>query len=167
MPWNPDLTCQYAEPIIANIVAELIAKTPDALIWAAGTGQPIPPFKVFAVAQTVDVEFPYCYVLADRTGLIYDADAASVDESHNIFIELGNVSSNPIELAHDMLGRARAVQSILFQMSPLSYLAGINNTGGFALGPATHDHGQFARQNQQQRYVAFCQINQSLTYKEQ
>ena len=167
MPWDPELTCQYVEPIIANILSELIAKTPDALQWAAGTGAVPSPFKVFAVAQTVDVEFPYIYVLGDRTGLILDSEGAGVDESHNIFIELANIGSNPAELARDILVRARAVQSILFQMSPQSYLSGINSAGGFALGPATQDYGQFARQNQQQRYFAFCQINQALTYKEQ
>src|SRR4029453_6426702 len=127
MPWAPNIAPNFIRPVIKNLTAYFRAYSADALAYFAPPA-PVPaPFKHFGMSERIDdTLFPLLLVLAVGTDFEIGPESMSVNESHEIIVQISNVGPDPDALADDIFIRENAVTSMCAELTGADLFEGVN-----------------------------------------
>lgn len=115
MPWAPKIPAKGIEPIIDNIVTVIERDQAAALAWRHGSA--LPAFAQISKARRADAKFPFCAVFARLSDLKQSEEERSIDQSHQIAIEVAVIGSDPDALAVTLHEYTDAVHQVVITAS--------------------------------------------------
>lgn len=129
-PWDSDITQQFIEPLIDNLIAVLQAGETSVHTEVNG-GTAMTPYNSWRrskwvwLVQMGTSPYPACSVIARRTRTNKGEGGPSVDEVHVVEILIETVGSNPDDLARSIMRRVRAAHIIIERAELSDLFAGL------------------------------------------
>ncbi len=115
-PWNSEITQQFIEPLVDNLVAVLQAG--EGAVHAEVNGNvPMPVYQAWNISRTVNTLFPACSVIARRSKTNKGEGGPIVDEGHIVEILIEDIGPESNALARSVMRRVKAAHIIIERAS--------------------------------------------------
>jgi hypothetical protein len=125
-PWDSDITQQFIQPLVDNLIAVLQAGE-TAVHTEVNGDEAMPPYLVWRRSRWVNPKFPACSVIPRRTRTVKGEGGPLVEEAHVVEILIEDIGSEPDSLADSVMKRVQAAHIIIERATLSALFNGYSN----------------------------------------
>ena len=144
MAWTtPKYDALFAERLITNLAAEVLASEAGALSWANG-GSAMTAFKQpYRKSRWINTMWPTLSFILEDSNVPESDDESRIEEDHTVVVEIEDTGTDPDAISASVQKRVRAVTMIILNTSSAVLMAGYTKGGSLTKDVSKVDYRDF------------------------